>query len=103
MSCFYKILRIVHWVISNACPTQRHYTEVPINKLPWFWVGTSIADEVITVTEIVNRAVRYNDRITPQLLQEITGYKTTSWRYIDPATLEEKDFPPSGIVIENGA
>jgi hypothetical protein len=101
MTCFYRILRLVHWVTSKLCPPQRRYTEVPASKLPWFWVGTTLYNEEITVTDLVNRVVKYNDRITPQLLREITGYNTADWKYIDAVTLEEKDFPPSGIVIED--
>lgn len=103
MTCFYRVLRAVHWVISRLCPQQRQYAEVPANKLPWFWIGTTqFDDKTISVTELVNKVVRYNDRVTPQMLREITGYNTCKWRYVDPSTLEEKDFPPSGIVIENG-
>uniref|UniRef100_A0A6C0JRQ8 Uncharacterized protein n=1 Tax=viral metagenome TaxID=1070528 RepID=A0A6C0JRQ8_9ZZZZ len=102
MSCFYRVLKLVHWVVSRLCPETRHRIEVPASKLPWFWIGTRhYDDEIITVTEVVNRAVRYNDRITPEILRDITGYDTTNWRYVDKTTLEEKDFPSSGIVIEN--
>jgi len=102
MTCFYRGLRIIHWIISRLCPRQRQYVEVPANKLPWFWIGTThFDDKIITVTDVVNKVIKYNDRVTPELLREITGYNTINWRYIDPVTLEEKVFPPSGIVIED--
>ena len=101
MTCFYRVMRVAHWIISSFCPESKRYREVPANKLPWFWVGTTLYNEEITVTDLVNRAVKYNDRITPQLLREITGYNTADWKYIDAVTLQEKEFPPSGIVIED--
>jgi len=101
MSCFYRVLKVIHWALSNLCPQERRYGQIPTTKLPWSWVGTKIHDEYVTVTEVVNQALRYNVRITPQLLREITGYDTVEWKYLDTETLQEKDFPSSGIVIEN--
>ena len=76
--------------------------EIPINKLPWFWIGAEFSGRTEAVTEMVNQYVRYGKRITPDLLIEITGYTDViSWKYIDVETLEEKEFPSQGFVIEN--
>ena len=75
---------------------------VPASKLPWFWVGATRSDKTICVTEIVNKHVRYGIPITSKLLSELTHVDDDSiWRYVDSKTLEEKEFPREGIVIED--
>jgi hypothetical protein len=52
----------------------------------------------------VNQYVRYGKNITPEVLKEITGYTDViTWKYVDVLTLEEKEFPSGGFVIENVA
>jgi hypothetical protein len=65
------------------------------STLPWVWIGTS--DE--TFTEVVNQKLTYG-HIDHKFLEGVTGIKTTTWRYIDSKTLEYRDFPLSGIVID---
>lgn len=76
--------------------------EIPVNKLPWFWIGAKFSNRTESVTDMVNQYVRYGNRITSDVLTEITGYSDViAWKYIDVETLEEKDFPSQGFLIEN--
>lgn len=79
--------------------------QVPTSKLPWFWIGAELSTKTTeTVTDVVNQYVRYGNKITPEFLQEVTGYTDViTWKYVDVITLEEKEFPPGGFVIENVA
>ena len=92
----YKCKRLV---FKNKPPPR---IEIPVNKLPWFWIGAKLPTRTESVTDMVNQYVRYGNRITPDFLTEITGYTDViAWKYIDVETLEEKDFPSQGFLIEN--
>jgi hypothetical protein len=70
--------------------------------LPWFWIGATINNEAVDVTELVNQSAKKYVTITPEVISEIAGYEESiEWKYIDALTLEEKEFPSRGIVIEN--
>jgi hypothetical protein len=87
----------------RLCPSNPVVrVQVPISKLPWFWIGANLPNKTETVTDVVNQYVRYGKNVTPEFLEEVTGYMNViSWKYIDVQTLEEKEFPPGGFVIEN--
>jgi len=86
----------------KLCPKSRKVKlHVSAYDIPWFWVGAKLDDTVVSVTEIVNRNIQYGKPITYMFLKEITGYDTNIWTYVDGITLEEKEFPPEGIVIED--
>ena len=93
----------VHWCKRRLCPSNPVVrSQIHINKLPWFWIGAELSTGTKPVTEIVNNYVRYGITINPEFLQEVTGYTNAiSWKYIDVETLEEKEFPSHGFVIEN--
>lgn len=75
--------------------------EIPVHKLPWLWIGAHFSDSnVITVTEMINHQVQYGVPVTPEFLEEVTGYINAEWKYMDSHTLEEKVFPSEGIVID---
>lgn len=85
------------------CPrAKRHMPDVPASKLPWFWVGAKILDNTVCVTDVVNNHIKYGTIVTSKLLSEITHIDDNAiWKYIDAKTLEEKDFPPDGILIDD--
>jgi len=101
MNILITVLKTFHWFVELFCPTQRQHSEVSVHKLPWFWVGTEIDNTQIDITEKINNSVKYSKVVTPEFLSEISGYKACRWKYIDAITLEQKDFPPSGIVIQD--
>lgn len=96
--------RQVYWVNRQVCPTRSVVrSQIPTNKLPWFWIGAEFSSKTTeNVTDVVNQYVRYGNKITPEFLKEVTGYTDViTWKYVDVETLEEKEFPPGGFVIEN--
>lgn len=54
-----------------------------------------------SVTDVLNYAVTYNQIIDTSYLEELTQLGGGKWTYIDSLTLEQKDFPRSGFVIED--
>jgi hypothetical protein len=104
MNFFYNFLKVVHSVVSIFCPEEKRKHLVSTDELPWFWVGGVLNNKTICITDIVNRSVTYSTVVTPQYLSEISGIDMgIKWKYIDVITLEEKYFPPEGIVIENAS
>ena len=103
MSLLIWVYRQLFFCKRRLCPHTRQLTpEVPSSKLPWFWIGAKLFDDTISVTDIVNKHVRYDVPVTVKLLSELSHiYEGVIWKYVDAKTLEEKEFPPEGIVIEN--
>ena len=100
----YWIYRQLFWLKLQLCPQSRNiHSTIPVYNLPWVWVGAQLDDTVESVTEVVNRYIQYGKPITPTFLKEVTGYDTNIWKYMDAMTLEEKEFPPEGIVIDDVA
>jgi hypothetical protein len=95
------------WIFSSiqkvCCPREkRDESVVPSSNLPWLWIGATYPNgEVKDVTEGVNRYTNYGMRITPKLLQFVLSDNTpVSWKYLDTKTLEEKEFPSEGFLID---
>jgi hypothetical protein len=103
MSWMSWIYRQFFYCKRQLCPhVKREMPSVPISKLPWFWVGAKLSDKIVCVTDLVNNHVKYGTTVTSKLLSEVTDiHENATWKYIDAKTLEEKDFPPDGIVIED--
>jgi hypothetical protein len=102
MTCFYRVLRVVHWIFKKLYPGIDQKPPVSTHSLPWFWIGATINNETVDVTELVNQSAKNYVAITPEVISEIAGYEESiEWKYIDALTLEEKEIPSSGIVIEN--
>lgn len=81
--------------------TAKKQDGVPVHKLPWLWIGAHFRNsDPVSVTDLVNYYVRYGIPVTPTFLEELTGYVGATWTYMDSQTLEEKDFPSEGIVID---
>ena len=102
--------RQVYWIrralIKKFCPEENTIPRVQVHSdsLPWFWIGMKYEDgTVVSVTEIVNQEVSYGTRVTPRFLSKATGLIHGTWRYMDARTLEERDFPSEGFIIEDVA
>ncbi len=101
------IYREIYWcrraLIKQFCPIEEIVEEtVHKDSLPWFWIGFVYSDgNSATMTETVNNSLQYGVRVTPEYLNKLTGLIDVQWRYIDVKTLEEKDFPSEGFVIED--
>lgn len=58
--------------------------------------------KVITVTDIVNKYVEYDEVIDIKYLESVTKIDSAiCWLYLDSKTLNEQEFPPEGLVIQN--
>lgn len=102
------IYRELYWcrraLIKKFCPIEEEYTKLTVhaNDLPWLWIGIKCPDEsIITSTYAVGEQVRYGTHVTVKYLENITGLTDGVWMYIDSKTLEEKEFPSEGFVIED--
>lgn len=103
------IYRELYWckrsLIKKFCPVeepQEDSYKVHADSLPWLWIGFAHSDgNSATMTKIVNNSLNYGLRVTPEYLDALTGLKDVQWKYIDTKTLEEKDFPSEGFVIED--
>ena len=111
MSCCY---RIVYWGYriffyaskffqSSTIETRVNYKLVHPSKTPWLWIGAEMQDgKVITVTDTVNKYIEYDDIVNINYLEAVTKIDTaTRWLYLDSKTLNEQEFPPEGLVIQN--
>jgi len=76
---------------------------VPVSKLPWMWIGAmySESERCVDCTYMVDPMVTYGMTVTPEWLENITGYTPLTWKYLDAKSLEEKEFPSSGLVIDD--
>jgi hypothetical protein len=94
---------IVSWIYKKLFFCKRFFVkkivtsrEVPASKIPWVWIGANSE----TVTDIVNKELKFG-KIDKKILENITGLKDVTWKYIDSKTLEEVEFPPDGILIKD--
>jgi hypothetical protein len=67
------------------------------------WIGAVYADlePPVDCTYMVNPMINYGMTVTTEFLENITGYTPLSWKYLDSKSLEEKDFPSAGFVIDD--
>jgi hypothetical protein len=73
---------------------------VPLSELPWMWVGAMYEDcNVVDYTAVVNEAVQYGVNIDVEWLEDVTHTHDVTWLYLDPKSLEQKEFPSQGFVI----
>ncbi len=73
------------------------------SKTPWLWIGAEMPNgKIITVTDTVNKYVEYDEVINVAYLETVTKIDSANrWLYLDSKTLNEQEFPPEGLVIEN--
>ena len=102
--------RQIYWLrralIKQFCPEENNYPKVQVHSdnLPWFWIGIQYEDgTTVSVTDTINREINYGVRVTPRFLSKATGLIHGTWKYVDVKTLEEKDFPSEGFIIEDAA
>lgn len=82
-------------------PVQKE-TNVSPSAVPWLFIGATLEDgTVVDYTCEVNDSLDYGLNVTTDWLDIITGAKNVTWKYLDSKTLEEKDFPSEGFVIDD--
>jgi hypothetical protein len=72
------------------------------SAVPWLFIGATLEDgNVVDYTCEVNDSLDYGLTVTTEWLDIVTGSKNVTWKYLDSKTLEEKDFPSEGFVIDD--
>jgi hypothetical protein len=97
---FHQYFRCRRWFYKDSKP----YVKKGVHKdsLPWFWLGAVYTDNDPTdVTDVINKSLTYGTHVTHEYLRIVSGLDGAVWKYIDSKTLEEKDFPSEGFIIEN--
>lgn len=112
MNCCYRVIYwayVIGFHVSRffVNPTERtlpKYNTVHPSKTPWMWVGAEMKDgKIVTVTDMVNKYIEYDDVVDIGYLEVATGMKegVSRWLYLDSKTLNEQEFPPEGLVIKD--
>jgi len=95
---FWCCRRIDNFLFSQA----KRREPVSPSSVPWLFIGATLEDgNVVDYTCDVNDALDYGMTVTTELLEIVTGAKNVTWKYLDSKTLEEKDFPSEGFVIDD--
>ena len=94
--------RVDRFLFKQPDPEERQHI-VPVSKLPWMWIGALYpnAETTIDCTYMVDLNVTYGMTVTTDWLELVTGYRPQTWKYLDSKSLEEKEFPSSGFVIQH--
>jgi len=68
-------------------------------EAPWLWIGASAFWGDCDMTDSLFPYVVQGNRITLELLHKLFPFHR-SWKYLDPVTLKELEFPKDGITIQ---
>jgi hypothetical protein len=94
--------RVDQFLFKQPNPDERQNI-VPVSKLPWLWIGAVFpkSETSIDCTHLIDPTITYGMTVTTDWLENVTGYTPVTWKYLDSKSLEEKEFPSSGIVIDD--
>jgi hypothetical protein len=67
---------------------------------PWLWVGAILEGASIDMTNELEELVVRGNKITPWVLSVLYP-NHSSWKYLDPVTFKEVEFPVDGITIHD--
>lgn len=67
---------------------------------PWLWIGATLEGASIDMTSELDDLIVYGNKITPQVLSVIYP-NYSNWKYLDPVTFKEVEFPVDGITIHD--
>ena len=100
------VYRQVFWCcrrIDNFLFSQvKNQTTVSPSSVPWlFIVATLDNGNVVDYTCHINNLIEYGMTVTTEWLDIVTGETSVTWKYLDATTLEEKEFPSEGFVIDD--
>jgi hypothetical protein len=97
----FECCRRVNQTLFREPEPELNYT-VPVSKLPWLWIGAQFENHVVDCTELVNASfIEPSTLVNKEWLEAATNSKPISWTYLDSESLEEKDFPSAGFVIDD--
>ena len=97
------LFSIIRFFRNLCCPRKKRDEDIiPSSRLPWLWVGAVYEDgKVEDYTEYINQHANYGMKLTTHLMDfALPKNSVVVWKYIDTQTLEEKDFPSEGFVID---
>jgi hypothetical protein len=106
-SLFHEIFNYLFWayrLIHTAYYGQEVVHQITMKKLPWLWIGAICSHEKLSMGHIVDQHIHPGMRVTTGELNKIADYAhihPEKWIYLDAETLEEKEFPSEGFVIED--
>jgi hypothetical protein len=80
-------------------PTEATYILSGKVELPWLWVGANSATGRTDMTDSFQPYLLPGNTITPEFLKSKYPYYY-DWKYLDPVTFKEVDFPNTGITID---
>jgi len=80
--------------------TERERYNILHDKViePWLWFGANNSRGTVDLTSDMNMFLVSGNKITLELLHDMHP-GLSNWRYLDPVTFKEVDFPNSGITI----
>lgn len=108
MNCCYFFIRRI-FILKRKfdqyfyIPDDIEHIEISPSELPWLWIGAEMKSGVIiTLTDDINKIVKYGDIVTSNYLQSYTELKNVKrWLYLDSVTLIEQEIPTSGLIIRD--
>jgi len=106
-SLFHEIFNYLFWayrLLYKAYYGPEPVHRIMMKKLPWMWIGAVYSHQTVSMGHIVDNRIHPGMRITTAELDRMAEFEDVypeRWVYLDPETLEEKDFPSEGFVIED--
>jgi len=100
MRCIFCCIRWYSKLVYAQVSSEK---KVSVSNLPWVWIGAEThSGDILSLTNVVNPAVEYGDRVTVQFLQLLTGVAHAKrWFYLDSKTFKEEEIPAEGVIIED--
>ena len=68
-------------------------------ETPWLWFGATSSMGSTDLTKLFEPYILPGNHITPEFLKN-TYPLYYDWKYLDPVTFKEVDFPNAGIIID---
>jgi len=68
-------------------------------QIPWLWIGASAFWGDSDMTSSLVPYIVSGNRITIELLGKLFPFHS-NWKYLDPVTLKQVEFPKDGITIQ---
>ena len=92
----YKIWKDDIKILSSSEIYDLLHTKV---NSPWLWIGASTVFGETDMTTSLDQYIVSGNHITPEILSRNYPYHW-DWKYLDPVTFKEVDFPKEGITID---
>jgi hypothetical protein len=103
MNIFLSLYRFLVRCLRHVYTPIYESPTVQMRDLPWLSVyGMTQFNEIKPVTDIINNSIIYGSKVDSVFLKNKTKLSNVvSWHYLDSDTLEDKEFPYEGIIIQD--